>query len=239
MLSTAGMSVAIAIARQFTLHETSMGNQRMSSTAGSSPMSMLKEYKEALRTIRSNRLVWSFLGVRILGAASSVVWSTYAMVYLTSQEGARLPEAVVSFVPALSAVVTLLAVLLTARRITGQHLFANMVIGQLIWLVGAVVFLLSPLQPAWMAVLWTIFNAVSLVLFQPAGMSYWANIVDERQRALIFSTATALIALFTLPIGPLAGYLYMASPRLPFLFALFIQVLALAVIVVTVRKEAT
>lgn len=237
MLFTAGMSVAIAIARQFTLHETNMGNERMSSTAGINPLTMLKEYNTAVKTIAGDRRVWSFLGVRILGAASGVVWSTYGMVFLTSQEGARLPEAVVSFVPALSAVVTLAAVLLTARRITGEHLFANMVLGQLVWLVGALVFVLSPLEPVWMGVLWTILNAISVVLYLPAGMSYWANIVDEHQRALIFSTATALIALFTLPIGPLAGYLFTLSPRLPFLFTLVIQALALVAIIATARKE--
>lgn len=237
MLSTAGMSVMIAIVRQLTLRETSMGRERMAVTAASSMGGMIKDYTGAIRAIASDRRVWSFLGVRILGSASGVVWGTYAMIFLTAEKGAGLPESSISFVPALSAVVTLATVLFSARWISGRYLFINMVVGQLFWLFGALVFLMSPVRPLLMAALWTILNAVSIVLFQPAGMSYWANITDERQRALIFSTATALISLFTIPIGPLAGYMYQVSPRMPFLFAIALQGIVTIAILATVERN--
>jgi hypothetical protein len=206
-------------------------------SAASSAGAILADFSSALKAITGDRRVVAFLCIRIFSAASMVIWGTYAMVFLTAGTGARMPEALIAFVPALSAVVTLAAVLLTARRMAGQHIYANMVIGQLIWLAGAAAFLASPARPEAMAALWTVLNAVSQVLFQPAQMSYWANIVDERQRAKIFSTATALITLCSLPVAPLAGYLYTLSPSLPFLFTISLQAGILGILLNINRKR--
>jgi MFS transporter, DHA1 family, tetracycline resistance protein len=236
MLSTAGMAVAIAILRQFTLNETSMGRERMSSTAGAGAGKLLSDFSRAMKSIAEDRRVWTFLLLRVIGAVSGVVWGTYAMIYLTAQNGARLPEALIALVPTLSAVVTLVGLFLSAERLASRHLYANLVIGQVLWIGGSLVFLISPLQPVLMAGLWTLLSAASLVLFQPASLSYWANIVDERQRAMVSSTATALIMLSTLPVGPLAGYLYQVSPRIPFIITIVLQALQLLIILVAVQR---
>ncbi|MBE0697708.1 MAG: hypothetical protein IH586_12375, partial [Anaerolineaceae bacterium] len=236
MLSTAGMAVGIAIVRQFTLTETSMGRERMSSTAGFRPGKLLGEFGRAMKTIGADRRVWSFLVLRVIGAVSGVVWATYAMIFLTAQNGARLPEALIALVPTISAVVTLVGLFFSVGRLAGQHLFANMVLGQLLWIGGSLVFLLSPLQPLLMAGLWTLLSAASLVLFQPASLSYWANIVDEQQRAMISSTATALIMLSTLLVGPLAGFFYQVAPRIPFIITIVLHVMQLLIILFAVQR---
>ncbi len=236
MLSTAVMAVVIAGVRQMTLTETSMGRERMSSQEARNFLHLAGEYLKAVKSIGAERQVWVFLVVRILSGVSAVVWGTYAMVFLTAQNGAGLPESLIALAPTISAVVTLAAVIFSAGRMIGRHIVQNLIVGQILWLVSALVFLLSPHQPLWMAGLWATLSAVSMVLVQPAIASYWANIVDERRRAMISSTGTALITLCTLPVGPLAGYLFTVSPQLPFIFTVILQGAALVLILTIVKK---
>ena len=72
--------------------------------------------------------------------------------------------------------------------------------------------------------------ALSTALYRPAEQSYWANVVPDRERAQVFAASSALTALVTLPAGPLAGALYELSPRGPFLLAIVLQLVALALI---------
>ena len=237
MISTSLMAVAIAVARQFTLVETNMGRERMAGSVRRGLSAMPGEYLEALAAIGKDAPVRNFLIARVFMAISNVVWGTYAMIFLTSKNGAGLPEAMVAFAPALSAVVTLAALLVSADRLAGKHLFANLVIGQALWLVGAGVFLWSPAQPIVLGGVWAILNAISLALFQPASLSYWANIVSDQQRAKILAVATAVITICTLPVGPAAGYMYQLWPRMPFVVTIGLQVVVLVLILRTVWRR--
>jgi MFS transporter, DHA1 family, tetracycline resistance protein len=166
-----------------------------------------------------------------------VVWHTYAMIYLTGERGGQLPESLVAVLPTVAALVTIGAVLLSAERFGARHIFSNLVLGHGLWLVGALVFLLAPPGALWLAILWTLVTALSAVLFHPASLTYWANIVDDRQRAMIFSTATAVITLATLPAGPLAGLLYTLSPKLPFLATFGLQAIVLVMLLALAREK--
>lgn len=205
------------------------------SASWASTRRLLGEYRGALRAITAGPQVRAFLLVKILTALSAVVWTTYAAIYLTAPNGPGIPGAPISAawvgaLPFVSAAVTLAALLLSASRLTAGHLFANLALGQGLWLAGALAFLFVPGRGLPAAVLWTLVHALSAVFYQPASLAYWANLVDDRQRALIFSTASALIALCVLPAAPLAGMLYGISPRLPFVATLLMQAAALALI---------
>ena len=75
-------------------------------------------------------------------------------------------------------------------------------------------------------------------MFRPANDSYWANIIGDRERALVFSASGALTALVSLPAAPLAGMLYTSSPRGPFVLGITVQVVAL-VLTLFLRREDT
>ena len=230
MATTMIVAVVTAVYRQFTLHETKMGQERMATVAGASPTAIARDYLQTVRSILRDRPITTFLGVRVLFGFVSTIWSTYAAIYLTDALGVGLPKAAISILPFVSAAATMAMILLAADRIRMGSSRTNLVIGQLLWLVGAFCFVGSPSGTVVMALLWALASAVSSALFQPASQSYWANVVDERKRAQIYSAAAAAIALGALPAGPLAGLLYSVNPRAPFVLGMALQIVVLGLI---------
>ena len=226
--------VGIAIVRQCTMRETSMGQERMSAVEGVPPLALAREYLGAVRAMVGNRQVATFLVVRNLIAFTAIMWGTYSAIYLTDLRGIGLPKSSVAFFPFVSALATMGMISLAARRIGSAQVFGNLVGGQVLWLAAAACFVVSPAGTIWFAVLWTVIAAISTTLFQPANQSYWANIVADRERAQVFSASSALTALCTLPAGPLAGVLYTFHPKAPFLLGMALQVAALG-FVLTLR----
>lgn len=231
MLFTSLMAVGIAIVRQITMKETSVGLERMAKFKYQVDQRWTKEYIDALRLFRMDPKLRALLLVRILSAMSAVVWGTYAMIFLTSPQGARLSESSIVIVPTISSLVTLVAVFLSADRMVSKHVSMNLILGQFLWLTGALFYLFTPIKPLLFTVIWSVLSAVSLVLFQPALMSHWANSIDDQKRAYVLSTTNALIAVFTLPIGPVAGYLYTVNPSFPFIFSVLIQIIIFMLII--------
>jgi MFS family permease len=222
--------VGIAIARQFTMYETGIGQERMSAIKGLPLSALAREYVAAVRAMVMNRRVATFLVVRNLVAFTAIMWGTYAAIYLTDAAGIGLPKSYVGYLPFVAALATLGMILLAARRVGSAQVFGNLVGGQVVWLAAAACFVLSPAGMIGPAVLWTAIAAISATLFQPASQSYWANIVADRERATVFSASNALMALCTLPAGPLAGALYTFHPKAPFLLGMALQVAALSLI---------
>lgn len=230
--------IGLAVARQMTLHETTMGLERISAVQTTSPTALAQEYLSVMRRLVSDGPTRGFLIVRNLVAFVGVMWTTYAAIYLADPEGMGLPESVISLLPFASAIVTLGLILLAARRIGSTQVFGNLVLGGGFWLAGGLVFLLARPGGLWLALLYTALTAIGVALYQPANQSYWANIVNDRDRAAAFSAATALTLLITLPAGPLAGALYTWQPKAPFVLGLTLLALALALIVAIIPRAA-
>lgn len=238
MLFTALMAIGIAFVRQFTMRETSVGLERMAKSKSQPTSLWFNEYLSALQEFRRDSHLRSLLIIRILSAISAVVWGTYGMIFLTSKQGTGLSESIIVIVPTISATITLVAVFISAERMVSAHVKVNLVLGQFIWLVGTGFYLFSPAAPLIFTCLWAVFMAVSQVLFQPALMSHWANSIDDQQRAFVLSVTNVIIAVVSLPIGPIAGYLYTVNPIYPFLFTVIVQLASFFMIVdVIVRKK--
>jgi Na+/melibiose symporter-like transporter len=232
-------SITIAIVRQFTMHETTMGRERMSAVAGVPISTLLREYAATLRAaIRDSRLR-TFLIVRNLAMFVTTMWTTYSVIYLTDERGIALAESRVAFLPFVSALVTIAVILLAAKRLTSDRVYGNLLVGQMLWLVAALFYVLSPARTIWFVVLWAVVSALSTALFRPAAQSYWADVVGDRERAQVFSASSALMALVALPAGPLAGALYTLAPKGPFWLGIVLQLVALGLILSLKRGEST
>jgi MFS family permease len=215
--------VGIAVLRWFTLRETQMGQARMAVTARLPARGVAREYFQAVRLMLKDRRMRVFIGVRNLAAFATVMWGTYAVIFLADGRGIGLEKSLIAILPFVSAVVTLAMIFLAADRMRSDRIFQFLVLGQALWLVSAVLFVVSTAGTLWFAVLSTCILAISSALFTPASQSYWANIIADEQRAQVFSVNATLLALFTLPAAPLAGVLYALSPRIPFLVAIVLQ----------------
>lgn len=231
--------VSIALARQVTLRETSIGLERMSAMQSTPPSALARESVAVVHRLISRGPTAGFLVVRNLVAFAGAMWTTYAAIYLADPEGMGLPEGVISLLPFAAGVVTLGLIVLAARRIRSSQVFGNLILGSAFWLAGGAVFLLAPERALWAALLYTTLSAIGVALYQPANQSYWANIVGDSDRAVAFSAATALTLLITLPAGPLAGALYTWRPEAPFLLCMALSALAVALILKIVPRSAS
>jgi len=227
MLVTMVSSVAMAIVRQFTLRETTVGQERMADTVGLMPLDMLREYVGAIRTAGRDRRIRTYLVVRNLVTFNSVMWATFSIIYLTDARGIGLAPSAVALFPFISALVTMGIILLVADRLQGERVFSNLILGQGLSVVASLLFVLSPPGSIWGPVLVAVGNAASVALFRSSNNSYWANLVGDRERALVFSASAALTALVTLPAGPLAGIAYSVWARGPFVLGIVLQCVAL------------
>ena len=226
-------SVTMAIIRHFTMQETTVGKERMSSTIAVPPKILIREYATTIAAMFRNHGVRTFLIVRSLVAFGTMMWTTYAVIYLTDTRGVALPQSAISLLPFISALVTMGMIVLSAERIQIKRVSDNLVLGQVLWLAAALFFVISPGGTIWFAIVWAVINAVSTALFRPAERSYWANIVGDRERAQVFSASFAFMSMVTLLAGPLAGALYTLYPRGPFALGIALQILALGLVVNT------
>lgn len=224
------MMVGIAIFRWFSLRETSMGQVRMAATAAQPVRVVAREYIGAVRSMFRDRRVAMFLLVRSLMAFATLMWGTYAVIYLVDPHGIGLDKSLVAYMPFVASLATLLMIYLAADRLRSERIFHNMLTGQIMWLAAALFFVVSPAGTIWFALVSTFILAISTAFFQPASQSYWANIVGDQERAQVFSASATMLSLFTLPAAPLAGLLYLISPRIPFLAAVALQVVVLCMI---------
>jgi MFS family permease len=223
-------SVTIAVVRHFTMQETTMGRERMSSTMGTPPQVLIREYAGIVAAMLRNQEVRLFLLVRSLVAFVATMWTTYAVIYMTDARGVALSKSSIALVPFVSALTTMGIIVVSAERMQIKRVSDNLILGQILWLAAAVCFVASPGGTMWFVIAWAIGNAISTALFGPAERSYWANIVGDRERAQVFSASSAFMSLVTLLAGPLAGALYARYPRGPFLLGIALQTLALGLI---------
>jgi MFS family permease len=234
MLSTSVGILLTVVSRQVTLRETGRGKERMATTANISPREAARSFIGAVNGMLRNRETALFLAIRVLAGFATTVWATYSAIFLTDRLGIGLETGSISLLPLVTAVTTIVVILAAADRIHRGSLRGNLILGQVTWLAGALLFALSPRGTIIPALLSTLVTAVSTTFYQPASQSYWAKVVDERTRAQAFSAASAAAVLCSLPAGPLAGLLYTWSPRAPFFLGIALQ-LAVLVLILALR----
>jgi MFS transporter, DHA1 family, tetracycline resistance protein len=238
MIACTITNLAIPLTRQLTLHETSIGKARMAATASQSLKEIVLEYARTVASIARDRRVRIFLGVRSLVTFNSTMWATYAIIYLTDSRGVGLPKPSIAYLPFVTALTTMGLIFLINRRNRPAAVLNNLVAGQALILASSLFFVTSPAGTIWFAILSTFLGAISLVLFQPANQTYWANIIEEQRRAQVFSAGNAVSTFFSLAAGPLAGVLYTFLPRLPFIVAILLQAMALGLILTLKSQPA-
>ena len=236
--TTMAFIVGTAIVRQFTLRETTVGQARIRATSGLRWRGVLHQYLEALRFVWRSYVTRSFLSVRILNTFTATMWATYSALYLTDAAGLRLAKSTVALLPFVSAIVTIIMLVLAARVVAAGEELRNLIAGHVLWLAAALCFVASVAGTLWLVMVWAVIQAVGNALLRPALQSYWANIVGEWERAQIFAFGSSLTWLCSLPAGLVAGAMYALSPRAPFLLAMALQACALALLISIVRLAA-
>lgn len=236
MAAFAGLGLfSTAVMRQFTLHETTMGEARISAARSGTLVATLREYAGTVGEMLAQRRMRTYLTVRIIDTFDQGMWGAYLALYLTDAHGLGLAKASIAVLPFVSSVVTILMLVLGARTMRSDRNLLNLAVGQGLWLISALCYVISPAGTLALVIIGAVIGAISRAIYRPADQSYWADIVGDWQRAKVFSVGGALVSLFALPAGALAAGLYGLAPRAPFVLALVLGAISLALIVTRLR----
>jgi len=237
MAIAALVAVIISLSRGLLLRETSMGRQRMAETAKMPLNEILAQYCASIGALFRSRSALHCLAVRYAAVCGAAAISTYATIYMADGRGLGLSESLISVLPFVSAVVTVVLLTAAVHRLHPEHEQGNLWLGMAISASGTIALLIAPHGGLVAPVVWAVCSALATGLFQPAIQSRWANVVPDADRAQAYSLGTALESLLVLPFAPLAGWLYTSSPRWAFALGLALQLGCLALIVLG-RREA-
>jgi MFS family permease len=229
------VAVATAVYRQFTLRETTVGQQRMSTTASMPLSQVVREFRDSIVQLARNADALRCLSVRYVSACAGTVAATFSAIYLADGQAIGLAESTLSVLPFVSAVVTMLLLTMAVHRLRPEHEQGNLLGGMVLNMVGSLALVLAPARLLLIPIVWAILRALANGLFRPAIQSYWANVVPDDARAQTYSVTTALESLLMLPIAPLAGWLYTLGPRWPFVLGLCLEAAAVGLILLIQR----
>ncbi|MBZ4662734.1 MAG: hypothetical protein JG776_416 [Caloramator sp.] len=148
----------------------------------------------------------------------------FQSVYLKDVIGIR--ESLTSMVPGVSAVVNLVVYFVfmdKLRRIGDKKsLFYGLTFNS----IGVLLLILVRPRGYLLLLVSIIFMAAGNLITIVFRETIWNNVIGERERAKIFSAASAFIALISIPAGYVSGYMYNLNPIFPFYASLILYIVA-------------
>lgn len=207
---------AMFILRFIGTSETSTGRYLKEKTRGEPFLKLVwQQLPKAMHALK-DPFFRRMTGIYFIGNAILSI-DFFRILYMKDQKG--LSSFVISSVPALSALVSIVIFFLILPRNkalkNGEHLSNSF----LACLIAQILFIVMPKGSALSAILIFPTLQASYALFQTFRDTVFMNGTEADQKSDRFSFIQALMMLFSIPIGWLAGLLYTAAPQLPFLLA--------------------
>lgn len=189
-------------------------------------------YSEYLAAIKYG---WNNPSLRILflvscfGGLQYTIWATFQPLYLTDSNGLNFSQAIISWLPAVAALTMIFIVLLVLPYVTISRIKPFLQFSYAMIVVSSILFLLAPAGMFIILILYAFISAIGLGILSPLRDSFvMNNLKDDRYRAKVLALSGLAALLCSLPGGPLGGYLYTLHPKLPFITALLLQGINLA-----------
>ena len=207
---------SLFIIRFFYSSETKVGEYMMARTKGENLFRLVgRQLPGALQALR-DPFFRRMTGVYFIGNAILSI-DFFRVLYLRDIKA--LDPLTVSLLPALGAILSFVVFFVILPRRRGQQDRKSLVFSFLACLGTQLLFIVMPKGSALAAIL--VFPALqaSVALFQTFRDTVFMNGTDPELKSDRFSFIQALMMLFSIPVGALAGILYSLDPRLPFLLA--------------------
>jgi len=214
--------------RQIYLVESRIGEALSSSGRGGTTGS--KGYMEVFKTIAGHRKLLILFVLSITGSLQYYLVSTYKPLYLSGLEGLALDESIVSVIPMASSIPSLIVLFFIVPKLKQAHIGRALLLSYVCSILGIITLITAPRGSLILAVLSAILDSARPIAVFSILRVFFVNTIDEVNpfaRAKIMSLITMFSALVSWP-GPLVGgYLYAASPALPFVLAAVFLVLSI------------
>lgn len=180
-------------------------------------------YSGALQLFSRDRRVLSLLVAFGLTSFSYIIWGNYSALYLTEGVGLGIPAAAISSLPVVNSISMALMLLFVIPNIRERNHNKALIIGSATMPIALIIFLLAPKQVFWPILLFSFLNAGGNAMYEPLRASLQANLISPRLLASVISLGSTMVLLSSIPVGPIAGKLFVTNPRYPFYVMLALQ----------------
>lgn len=225
---------AMFLIRNKFVKETELGKKLMKQHSEITIKDKIKDYKEAILYFYNSKVTLLVFFILLIGQLQ-ISFLYFQAVYLKDVVGIK--ESLTSMVPGISAITNLVVYFgfMEVLRRRGDKF--SLVTGLLLNTIG--VFLLILVRPKGYILLLisTIFMAAGNLITITFRETIWNNVIGEKERAKVFSAASSLIALITIPAGYLSGYMYKLNPVYPFLVSVVLYLVGTYIAVVVKRMD--
>jgi MFS family permease len=225
------------IGRNYATHETGIGIRKRQEQGSFQAGVILREYWQVVKMVFSNKPLLLIFGIYILYQFQPNMRNTYLSIYLV--KALHFSEAFIAWFPAVTSVSMLLLILFVVPRIKTAHVNRFMVAGFLLSASAMLLQVAAPVEGTFWIVGSTILFAVGTIITYPYLEASVANVIQDEERAKVFSILSVMILLFVSPSGVIGGWSYAINPRLPFVLIVISFAVSALLMVGFMRKTAS
>ncbi|TDF95587.1 MFS transporter [Paenibacillus piri] len=224
------------IFRNYATHETEIGLRKKREQGTLQPGVILRDYWQVVKMVFSSTPLLLIFGIYILYQFQLSMRNTYLSIYLV--KALHFSEAFIAWFPAVTSVSMLLLILFVVPRIKSAYINRCMVFGFLLSAAAMLLQVMAPVEGTYWIVCSTILFAVGTIITYPYLEASVANVIQDEERAKVFSILSVMILLFVSPSGIIGGWSYAINPRLPFILIVCSFALSALLMIGFIRKQA-
>lgn len=208
--------------------ETRQGKVRIAETKGTSVFHMVAEYRSLIPKVLKNREVMKTVSISVILYITSIVSTNFFSLYATQRLG--LSDNYLALFPILNAAVMLFFMVGIQHRLESVKFRIPMWSGLVLYALGVLLLILSPIGSLVCVVLYVFVTAVAGALVIPRKDALIQLNINPQERARINALIMAFTIAFSSPFGYFSGWLSSIDRRLPFVFMLVLYVTAMVVV---------
>jgi len=227
-LTGLALTAVVTIIYQMYLRETTIG--KMLASSRKEAVSGLEGYAETAKTVTRDRKLLGLFIISIVAGIQVPMVNTFKPLYLSDSAGLALDESIISIVPMASSIPSLIALSLIVPRLKPAHMKKALLLSYVCGFLGLVILLTAPKGALVLAILYAILDSARYIATFSILRVFFVNTIDETNplaRAKIMSLITTFSAIASWPTPLIGGYLYAASPILPFVSTAILLILSM------------
>ena len=215
------------VIRQICLRESKIGRMLLSSEGDSLLGS--EGYGGTLRTVTKHKKLLTLFALTIIGSIEYPLVNTFKPLYLVDPNALALDESIVSIIPMVSSIPSLVALSFLVPRLKYERMKKALTFSYACGFFGLTTLILAPKGSMILATFSAVLDSARFIATFSILRVFFANMIDEVNpfaRAKVMSLIVTFSALVSWPVPLVGGYLYEASPILPFVLGAIFLVLS-------------
>lgn len=207
--------------------ETKVGYERMKETKNQSFFTMLKGYWHIFLKIIGSGKMRLVVCIMFLCNISVIATNNFFSLYIT--EKLMISDKFVAIFPMLRTLVMLIFVILLQNLFEKLAMRSSLIIGFVLYIISHLMLLWAPEGNLLLISLYTLTEAAAFAVIIPRKDALMAHFVDIKERSRIYSLYHLIMISLSTPFGSIIGALFDLNPSYPFLFNIFLFIVAIII----------